>query len=120
MTIRGGGAAGSGGAGFVLLDFSVTATATGSNCPCFIDARVRDASTGATSQPAAGNISGATDLFGAGSGGISGSTVMPIGANEQKTFQLQAEIADVTPAATFSGEITALYVPFGSQGGPSL
>jgi hypothetical protein len=105
--------------GFVVVHANMGAfTQSLAECPCQIQLRVRDATTGVTglasfAQP--GNVADA-EGWAMDSGAVSG--VFSIGANETHQYDFQAVVDDDggTPVVRAYISITAVYVPFNGAG----
>ena len=106
-------------AGFVIVQANMGAyTGTLAQCPCQIELRVRDATTGAAgfnSFAQVGNV-GDADGWAMDNGAVSG--VFAIGANETHTYDFQAVVDDNggTPDVNAYVSISAVYVPFNATG----
>jgi len=114
------GAAGSGG-GFVVLNASTTADELDAYCaPCPIDTFIKDSS-GPQSQVMSAYIT----TFGDPPQSTSNTWVVPIGADQTKTFTLRVQASFIpanapNPAFEFKGSLSAVYVPLGPDGGNDL
>ena len=106
-------------AGFVIVQANMGAyTASLAQCPCQIELRVRDATTGTAgfnSFAQVGNV-GDADGWAMDNGAVSG--VFAIGANETHTYDFQAVVDDNggTPDVSAYVSISAVYVPFNATG----
>jgi hypothetical protein len=119
-----GGAAGSGGTGFVLVTGSVTAyTETpGTACPCEVAVWVDRTVTPAEESPAMFfDISTVLGPNGAANGSATVSWVFQVPAATRATFNLGADVTTTgAGVGTVDGALTVTYFPFGGTGSSTL
>jgi hypothetical protein len=108
--------------GFVWVEGSIIArTNDAGDCPCFVQAAVRDPADDTEGTQAFSTIpTGNTDI-GEGFTTIPVSAVFPIDPGETKTFGFRAFFQDANAASvSFQPRLTAIYVPFGPDGDNTL
>ena len=110
------------GTGFVLL--SGTATAYSDlvdDCPCELAGVLMDLDTEELLNISFFDLSGEATASGYASNGTSLQTVVPIAADEARSFALFVGVEDVdADEIIVFGELTGLYAPFGPDGGNQL
>jgi hypothetical protein len=117
VTINTGGA--TGGTGFVKLDASISVyTSDTTGCPCEVQFEITRDGGGASSTYFVTVYNNQAGVDGNTSGSIT--WAVPVLTATAQTFRLQMIKSSGTATVKGAGDITALYVPFGSTGGNTL
>jgi hypothetical protein len=93
-------------------------TSTLAECPCQIELRVRDATTGVSGTNSFAQVENVADADGSAMDNGAASGVFPIGANQTHQYDFQAVVDDNggTPDVRAYISMTAVYVPFNGAG----
>jgi S-layer homology domain len=108
--------------GFVLVTGSLTAQATASSCPCTVFAQIEDATNAIVSVQMLGQISSEDAGFNTSRTTLSVNHVFRIDPDQTIALGLQGGFSAPVTAngVQFTGQISAVYVPFGHVGDTEL
>jgi S-layer homology domain len=109
--------------GFAFVTGNLVATVSSGNtgqCPCRVTAQLDDGTT-PHGHPGEATLGGTADESGELTVSIPVSTVFRISPGQQMTFRLIAQYEDSNLSSiSYTGDITAVYVPFGAEGDQGL
>jgi S-layer homology domain len=108
--------------GFVFVTGSLTAQATASSCPCTVFAQIEDTTNGVLSDQMLGQISTEDAGFNTSRTSLSVNHVFRIDPDQTIILSLQGGFSAPATAngVGFTGQLSAVYVPFGHVGDTEL